>query len=331
MQFAGRSKAYYARLSEPGGPLHDAYFERSSFLIASNEAEVDILTKQADGLRQVGVDSRLLAGSQLEKTMPYLRRNIPLVLEIFNEGHTTGYEVVDRFLNASGATVLRNSLVTGIEIEPANGRCIGVRTTQETLLADDVVVAAGMGSSGLIPGLNVTAQRGQLVITDRREPGCDIQGPLYFATYLAVKAGPSLQTPASSKPEAGIALVIDPLRNGQLLIGSSRESGSDASHTRFSTAQKVLQRVIEYVPQLSELDVLRVFAGIRVRTEDGTPIAGAVSETPGLWLATGFASDGICLAPLIGREMSNLMLGRETLPEFEEFSPARFADLEAGA
>ncbi len=85
------------------------------------------------------------------------------------------------------------------------------------------------------------------------------------------------------------------------------------------------------LPQLSELDVLRVFAGIRVRTEDGTPIAGAVSETPGLWLATGFASDGICLAPLIGREMSNLMLGRETLPEFEEFSPARFADLEAGA
>ena len=324
MELALRSKAYYAELGQPGGLLHSAYHERPAYLVASNEAEVGILEKQAEGLRRINVDLRMLEGDSLRETIPALQKDTPLVMEAKGEGHTLGYQVVDRFLKASGADIRRMSPVTGLRLSSDGGRCVGVSTREEVIAADDVVVAAGMGCADLIVGLDIHPQRGQLIVTDRSDKALNLPGPLYFASYLAVKADLTCGGPARDSGKDSSALVIDPLRTGQFLIGSTRESGADPSHTEFSAVQRNLGRAIEFVPRLADLDVIRVFAGIRVKTSDGVPIAGPVSATAGLWVATGFASDGICLAPLIGRELCLQMMDRETLPEFSHFSPSRF-------
>ena len=321
MELALRSLAYYAELARSSGPLHLAFHERPAYLVASNDAEIEILTKQAEGLRQINVDHRMLEGYALRDTIPALQKNTPLVLEAKNEGHALGYQVVDKFLKASGANVVRRSPVTALRFSPDNERCIGVSTKDENLDADDVVVAAGMGSAKLIAGLNIHSQRGQLIVTDRSEKNLNIPGPLFFATYLAFKASLIADELVTG---SGSALVIDPLQTGQFLIGSTREGGDDPSHTEFSAVQQILRSAIEFVPGLADLDVIRVFAGIRVKTFDGIPIAGQVSGKPGLWVATGFASDGICLAPLVGRELCSQMVDGNTLPEFSHFSPSRF-------
>lgn len=321
MELALRSLAYYAELARSSGPLHLAFHERPAYLVASNDAEIEILRKQSDGLRQINVGHRMLEGDALRDTIPALQKNAPLVLEAKNEGHALGYQVVDKFLKASGANIVRCSPVTALRFSPDNERCIGVSTRNEHLDADDVVVAAGMGSAKLIAGLNIHSQRGQLIVTDRSEKNLNIPGPLFFATYLAFKASLIADELATG---SGSALVIDPLQTGQFLIGSTREGGDDPSHTEFSAVQRILRSAIEFVPGLANLDVIRVFAGIRVKTSDGIPIAGQVSGKPGLWVATGFASDGICLAPLVGRELCSQMVDGNTLPEFSHFSPSRF-------
>ena len=323
MDLALRSKDYYAELSQIAGPLYDVYHERSTFLVATNDAEVVFLTDQVESLRQVGVTLRALEGRALRSTLPELRQDIPLVLEIQKEGHALGYDVVHHFLQGCNATIRRKTAVTGVEWKPGSNRCVGVRTTGGVISADDVVVAAGLGSSRLLPGLDLQAQRGQLVVTDRSEITGNFPGALFFASYLAVKAGHADDKPLLQGGPEGSALVIDPLSTGQFLIGSTREPGGDPAHTEFAAISHILKQAIDYVPALYDLDIMRVFAGIRAKTADGLPVVGQVPASDGLWVATGFAGDGICLAPLVGRELSNMMAGKNPLADFASLSPAR--------
>lgn len=323
MNLAISSKDYYAELSQLSGPLCGVYHERPTFLVATNDAEVEFVTGQVESLQQAGVTLRSLEGSALRRTLPELRQDIPLVLEIEKEGHALGYDVVQHFLQDCDATIRRKTAVTGLEWKTGSNRCAGVQTADGVISADDVVVAAGLGSSQLVSGLGLHAQRGQLVVTDRSNMTSNFPGALFFASYLAVKAGlASDKSMARGEPDGG-ALVIDPLDSGQFLIGSTREPSDDPAHTEFAAVQHILKQAVHYVPALRNLDVLRVFAGIRARTSDGLPVVGQVLNSDGLWVATGFAGDGICLAPLVGRELGNMMTGGNTLVDFASLSPAR--------
>lgn len=323
MNLALQSKAYYSELSQSSGPLSGVYHERSTFLVATTDAEVAYVTKQAESLRQAGASLRALGGTTLLNTLPELRRNIPLVLEIQEEGHALGYDVVQHFLKHGEATIRRNTAVTGIELQASSNRCVGVKTSDGVISADDVVVAAGLGSSQLIPQIDIHAQRGQLIITERTDISNKFPGALFFASYLAAKSGPADNELQPADGPDGAALVIDPLSTGQLLIGSTREASDDPAHTEFGAVQHILKQAIDYVPTLDRLNVIRVFAGIRARTSDGLPVVGQVPLSDGLWVATGFAGDGICLAPLVGRELAGMMIGKNTFVDFESLNPAR--------
>lgn len=330
MGLALQSKAYYSELSQPSAPLNNAYFECSTFLVATNDAEIEILSIQAEGLQHASVDVRTLEGDALRAVLPELQQDVPLVLEIRNEGHALGYCVVKRFLDACDANVIRRTAVTGLQIATGSGRCTGVRVGDDLITADDVVVAAGLGSTQLVVGIDIKPQRGQLVVTDRSTLNARFPGPLFFASYLAAKSGNAESDDLQTGVPSGAALVIDPLRSGQFLIGSTREDSDDVGHTEFLAVQHILKQSIRFVPGLAEVDVIRVFAGIRARPSDGFPIVGAVPGADGLWIATGFAGDGICLAPLVGRELGRLIAGGEMLAEFDDLSPSRFSMIGAG-
>ncbi len=324
MEMAVRGKAYYAELARPSELLHDIYHERPTYILATNDTEVDFLHTHAENLRQVDVRVQMLEGPALEAALPGLRQNNRPVLKTMNEGHVLGYQVTKALLKSSNAKIRRCTPVTGLDIAANCGRCIGVRANGEVISADDVVVAAGPATGNLIAGIDIRPQRGLLIVTDRSKTAQRFPGTLFFATYMAVKAGLITQDQMQDLSPAGSALVIDPLRTGQFLIGSTREPGDDSRHTEFATVRHILRQAIKYVRGLADLDVIRVFAGIRANTLDGLPIIGPVSDTPGLWVATGFGSDGIALAPLAGRELGKLMVGDKALPEFRRFSPGRF-------
>jgi len=329
MELALQGKAYYSELAQPTAPLNNAYHECSTFLVATNDREVELLSAQVDGLNQACVELRALEGSALRSALPELKEDIPLVLEITNEGRALGYRVVERFLEACDAEVIRRAAVTGLEVAAGERRCTGVRIGGEMIAADDVVVAAGLGSTELLVGVEIKPQRGQLIVTDRSALSACFPGPLFFASYLAAKSGSYEDDRLPPGAPGGGALVIDPLHTGQFLIGSTREDSDDAAHTEFLAVRHILQQSIRYVPGLAEVDVIRVFAGIRARTSDGLPVVGVVPGMDGLWIATGFAGDGICLAPLVGRELSQLIAGGEMLAEFNACRPSRFSTIGA--
>jgi len=108
---------------------------------------------------------------------------------------------------------------------------VGLRTSQDDLGADAVIVAAGLGSAGLCDqGDALQARKGQLIITDRaRLTGPAFDGHMMSASYIAAKRGGA---PPSVTP---VGLVIDPLMTGQFLIGGTREDGWSDTGTDIRT------------------------------------------------------------------------------------------------
>jgi glycine oxidase len=86
----------------------------------------------------------------------------------------------------------------------------------------------------------------------------------------------------------------------------------------------LLRGALDLVPDLAGLSVARSWAGLRPWAVDALPVLGPWPGADGLWLATAHFRNGILLAPITARVMTEWMVqGRPPL-DVEEFLPDRF-------
>jgi glycine/D-amino acid oxidase-like deaminating enzyme len=302
------------------GILADIYRARPTYLFARTDEEVAVIAHQGADLLALGERVLPLTHAELMQRVPGLGRHVLAGMKVPDDGHALGYQVVDRLLQASGAQVLRNTPVQGLAL--SDDRVVGVVTPTGTLVADRVVVAAGLGS-GALTGLQdiLIPRKGQLIVTDRASlTGAALRGPLMSAGYLAAKRRMVLG-------HSSISLVIDPLATGQFLIGSSREAGVADRQTDVQTVSTLLREALAVYPALARQRVIRTFAGIRIGTRDGLPIVGRHPTLPGLFIATGMEGDGICLAPVMGAAVADMVLDQPTRFDVAVLDPQRFGNL----
>lgn len=114
-----------------------------------------------------------------------------------------------------------------------------------------------------------------------------------------------------------------PRSDGRLLIGATVEEAGFDKRVDPADIRRLYQEATKLVPQLSEARMLEAWAGLRPSTPDDLPILSA-AKLPGYFVATGHFRNGILLAPITARLMSQLV--REVQPELDisSFSLARF-------
>lgn len=319
MELACASRAIYRQLVQHG-VLTDIYHARPTYLFARTDEEVAVIAQQGADLMELGERVLPLTHAQLMQRVPGLGRHVLAGMKVPDDGHALGYRVVDRLLQVANAPVRRFTPVQRLVVSGA--RVVGVLTPDGPLVADAVVVAAGLGTAPLVGLDNILIPRkGQLIVTDRASlSGAALPGPLMSAGYLAAKRRMVLGQSSAS-------LVIDPLVTGQFLIGSSRETGFTDRQTDIHTVSTLLREALAVVPALAQRRVIRTFAGIRIGTQDGLPIVGRHPTLPGLFIATGMEGDGICLAPVVGSAVADMVLGLPAKVDVSVLDPARFGDL----
>jgi glycine oxidase len=114
-----------------------------------------------------------------------------------------------------------------------------------------------------------------------------------------------------------------PRTSGRLLIGATVEDAGFDKQIVPETIQKLRKTALDLVPKLAEARILEAWAGLRPGTPDGLPILGATA-TPGYYIAAGHFRDGILLAPVTARVVSQLITGQKPDFELNAFSPQRF-------
>ncbi|WP_054310468.1 FAD-binding oxidoreductase [Mesorhizobium sp. 1M-11] len=318
MAFAQQARGLYARLSDEG-VLAGLYQRRPTYLIARSTEEMALLELHASDLRSAGEAIEVADRAGLVGQIPDLGECVHGGVIVQNDGHALGYQITERLLRLAELDVLRNCACQRlIQVE---NKVTGIVTSQGEIAADFVVVAAGL-ESGRLCGFTkaIFPRKGQIIITDSARPGeVAFNGQVMAATYIAAKRR------GAKAPPSPIGLVIDPLLTGQFLIGGTREDNRVDTGTDVGAISAILREAIELYPPLMTRRVIRTFSGVRSASHDGIPIVGFHPEVDNLLIATGFEGDGICLGPLTGSIVADLLLGRDHEVDIAAFDPTRLA------
>lgn len=162
--------------------------------------------------------------------------------------------------------------------------------------------AAGSQAPRLTSCLPVTPRKGHLVITDRY-PG--------FVRHQLVELG--YLKSAHATIEDSVAFNAQPRRTGQVLVGSSRQFGSEDATVENGILARMLERAVAYMPALASLSAIRVWTGFRAATPDKLPLIGLVPGYERVFAATGHEGLGITTSLGTARLLLDGILGRKSV------------------
>jgi len=320
LRLAMESRNLFDRLAEDL-PISIEYRRGGGMVIIETEEEFRAMEHYVQEQRETGLEVVLLDIAAARRMEPELSESLvgaaysPLDGQVNPIALTHGFAMGARAL---GARIRTRTEVTGIRLE---GRCVtGVETNQGRFSAGVVVNAAGVYAPriGEMVGITVSIRprRGQLLVTGSTKPM--IKGCFISARYIAAKHNPEL---AKGKGE-GIA--IEQTESGNLLLGSTREFVGFDRRTTVEGLRGIARRTMAVLPGLSDLNVIRSFAGLRPYTPDGLPILGPVKGVDGLIMAAGHEGDGIALSPITGKLIAQFIVeGRTEIP-LDPFRLERF-------
>lgn len=301
------SRRLYEKLAADAGA---AVHRNGGLILATTSAELDRLRHQVNIAAVGGVRVELLDGSALMDLEPEVARNLAGATYCPDEATADAPQVCQGIvaaLRVRGVEVLTGSPVTGIGVE--DGRVTHVTTPAGRISTRTVVCACGVWSPavGRLVGVDipVVPRRGHL-LTMTASP---VRRPLLEAGYLDVSG--------TAQPDSqGLRTIVQPRGDGTCLVGSSREfKGEDPTVDR-GLVGRMQQRAAAFVPALRTMKPARVTVGFRPYTPFGRPIIGRAGPD-GFFVATGHEGQGITLAPVTGKLVSDLVAGRISRTGFE--------------
>lgn len=116
-----------------------------------------------------------------------------------------------------------------------------------------------------------------------------------------------------------------PKARGMLFAGATVEDVGFRARTTSQGIAALRAMAGKLVPALRQRETASEWAGLRPGSPDGLPIIGKLPNRDNVFVATGHFRNGILLAPITGKLMSELILkGKASIP-LDPFSPRRFA------
>lgn len=293
----------FARELEAESGIAVDYRDHGTMIVALSRDEVDRLRFRQELLTRLGLKSVWLTGSAARERESGLRPTVSGAIFCQQDHQVDARRVSDAlkaaFLTAGGQ-LFENAPVTSLE--RAGGRVSGVVTEDGTFSAGVVVLAAGAWSPQLVPGFDLPVRplKGQslAVRMDRRDP---------VLTHIVWTE----------------QIHLAPKGDGRLIVGASvEERGFDTANTAGGIFA-LLEAARRVLPSIEELAVDEIWTGFRPTSLDDAPIFGEIG-LDGLIVATGHHRNGILLAPVTARAISELILnGRMDGPE-RSFTFQRF-------
>lgn len=289
--FYDRSLQLYARLSAELD-FNIMFSRRGHLTLAHSDASLRTMRWRAEVNKVQGVDSSVIGPAEVKALAPALdvseRPRYPILGALYHPpGGIIRHDAVvwgyARAADLLGVHLHQQTEVTGINVE--RGRVTGVRTTRGDI-ATPVVVNATAGWSSLVNEMAgvrapITTSPLQAAVTEPVKPFLD---PVVVSGTLHVYVS---QTP-----------------RGELVLGASVDPFPQHS-TRGSLefVEGLAGHVLELMPGLSKMRILRQWAGLCDMTPDYSPIMGP-TEVDGFYVDIGWGTYGFKAGPVAGEQMA---------------------------
>jgi tRNA 5-methylaminomethyl-2-thiouridine biosynthesis bifunctional protein len=199
-----------------------------------------------------------------------------------------------------GLTCLLNTPISNIQEQ--HGKWLLLDAQDNPLvLADKVVIAAAMDSKALINSLGV------------RLPLKPVRGQLSIFSISSTSAWVA-KLPTVGLSGDGYCLPAEQLHDGSYrwIVGSSFDEGENDLLPREESDQfnrEQAKNLVDYPKgSLEELTKIGEFVGVRCVAGDRLPIIGALTQRPGIFLATALGSRGILWSALAAKLITAQLL-----------------------
>lgn len=316
LDLAMASQRLYPALAAELG-MDVEYLVLGNLIVAETETEAGFIEELAKEQMAAGVPVEIVSAQRCRELNKLLEGRVLSGMYCPTDAQVDPFKVTRAYARAAenlGAQIVSSTEVQGIET--TNGRVSQVVTSRGAVRANWVINAAGAYASaiGAMLGIahDVKPRRGQCVILEASEdlPAVRVSsaGQL-LAKHGGAPAGGGLQVPLgyTSRPVSGT-----------VMLGSTNEFvGYDTRTTREGVAG-ICRSAINLMPQLSRLNAVRAWAGLRPYSAKG-PLLGDGGGVAGYAVATGHGGDGVALAPISGLYMAEYIASdgsQNDLPAF---------------
>jgi glycine/D-amino acid oxidase-like deaminating enzyme len=286
-------------------PPDAEYTPRGTLWVAADDEEMQQIRLKHRVYQEAGIPSELIDLQTLARIEPALRPGLAGGLLMPEDVVVSPQEAARFLLQQANATLVSEKATSmgGGRVMLSNG---------DELQSPILINAAGEGAPALTLGLPVAMRKGHLAIT-RPYPG--------FLRYQVVELG-YLKSAHVTTTDT-VAFNVQPRRNGQVLIGSSRQFGVESREVEQGIMDRMFERAAEYLPSLPTLSIERTWTGFRSATPDKLPLIGPSINDETVFLSTGHEGLGITTSLATAQLLADLIAGRTPAIPSAPYLPSR--------
>ncbi len=285
--------------------------QRGTLNLFHTEAQRDLFTRRANGMRLQGVDAQALTRDAVREIAPLVdldNGRYPVLGGFLQRrGGTVRHDAVAwgyaRAASRAGVDIIEDCEVTGIRRDATGAT--GVETTRGFIGADTVCLAVAGHSSRLaaMAGLRLPIESHvlQAFVTEAVKPVLDV-----VVTY-----------------GAGHFYISQSDKGGLVFGGAIDGYNTYGQRGTLPMAEEVAAAGMTMMPGLARLKVVRQWGGVMDMTMDGSPIISA-TPVPRLILNGGWCYGGFKAIPAGGMTTAHLIARGEPHPVAAHFDLRRF-------
>jgi sarcosine oxidase, subunit beta len=292
------------------------YSTRGHFTLAHTDASMRTMRWRAEVNKHFGVKSELVDAAYVKRALPMMDiecgGHAPVLGALYHApGAIARHDAVawgyGRGADQRGVEIHQETEVIGIDV--ANGRIKGVRTTKGNIATSKVLCAV----AGHTPRvLNMIGLR----------------TPIYIHPLQAMVSEPIKPWLDPIIVSGSLHVYVSQTARGELVMGSSLDPYElHQTRSTLDFTESLSAHMLDLFPFLSEVKIVRQWAGLADMTPDFAPIMGT-TPIEGFYLDAGWGTWGFKATPVSGKTMSHTVATGRNHPLIEGFSFDRFARFE---
>lgn len=313
VRFYERSMQLYRSLSADLN-FNVMFARRGHLTLAHNDGSLRTMRWRAEVNKLEGVDSEVIGPDQVKELVPFMdtspRTRYPILGALYHPpGGIIRHDAVNwayaRAADRLGVEIHQQTEVQGIRV--AGGRVTGVATSRGEI-ATPLVINCTAGWASLVAQM---AGVSLPIVTH----------PLQAAVTEPVKM--FLNTVVVS---GSLHVYVSQTDRGELVFGASTDPyASYSMRSSLEFTEELAGHVLELMPSIAKLRVLRQWSGLCDITPDFSPIMG-ITPVDGFLVDVGWGTYGFKAGPAAGESMATIAATGRTPELIGTFDLARFAE-----
>ncbi|MET0658002.1 MAG: FAD-dependent oxidoreductase [Steroidobacteraceae bacterium] len=292
------------------------YSTRGHYTLAHTDASMRTMRWRAEVNKHFGIDSEVVDAASVQRALPMMDMecggHAPVLGALYHApGAIARHDAVawgyGRGADARGAEIHQQTTVTGIEVK--GGKVTGVRTNRGTISTPRVLSAVAGRTPTVLDMVGLSS-------------------PIYIHPLQAMVSEPLKPWLDPIIVSGSLHVYVSQTARGELVMGSSLDPYElHSTRATLDFVESLSAHMLDLFPFLSEVKVVRQWAGMADMTPDFAPIMGT-TPIEGFYLDAGWGTWGFKATPVSGKTMSHTVATGRNHPLIEAFAWDRFRRFE---